>query len=125
MERKCRGGDERFCTAAAGTVVYGRLVEAGIQVVAEVVIVQEAPFAVGAVGVHVAVVFFELLAVVEILPIMRFRRSISSCQVVEGQKSRLGLLTSLHRRQTSWSFSAWSHNSLSSSKSHPHFSQKW
>ena len=60
VERKCGGRDERFTTAAAGTAVYGRLVELGIQVVTEVALILEAPFAVGAVGVHVAIVFSEL-----------------------------------------------------------------
>lgn len=40
--------------------------------VTEVALVLEAPFAVGAVGVHVAVVFLELCIVVEILLTMRF-----------------------------------------------------
>jgi hypothetical protein len=83
VERKCGGGDEIFVTATAGTVVYGRLVELGIQVVTEVALILEAPFAVGAVGVHVAIVFLELFIVVEILVIMRFRRFI--CLVVAGQ----------------------------------------
>jgi hypothetical protein len=43
------------------------LVELGIQVVTEVALVLEAPLAVGAVGVHVAIVFLELCIVVEIL----------------------------------------------------------
>jgi hypothetical protein len=67
VERKRGGWDERFLTAAAGTVVFGRLVELGIQVVTKVALVLEVPFAVGAVGVHVAIVFLELCVVVEIL----------------------------------------------------------
>lgn len=83
VERKRGGRDERFVAAAARTVVFGRLVELGIQVVTEVALVLEAPFAVGAVGVHVAIVLLELPVVVEILLIMRFRRFI--CQVVAGR----------------------------------------
>jgi len=57
-------------------IMIGRLVELGIEVAmdSEVVLVLEVPFAVGAVGVHVAIVFSELCVVVEILLIMRFRR---------------------------------------------------
>jgi len=47
--------------------VIGRLVELGNQVATEVVLVLEAPFAVGAVGVYVAIVFLELCVAVEIL----------------------------------------------------------
>jgi hypothetical protein len=67
VQGKCGERDERFATAAAGTGVFGRLVELGIQVVTEVALALEAPFAVGAVGVHVAIVFLELGVVVEIL----------------------------------------------------------
>lgn len=76
VERKCGGRDERFVTAEAGTVAIGRLVELGIQVVTEVALILEAPFALGAVGVYVAIVFLELFVVVKILFIMRFRRFI-------------------------------------------------
>ena len=57
-------------------IMIGRLVELGIEVAmdSEVVLVLEVPFAVDAVGVHVAIVFSELCVVVEILLIMRFRR---------------------------------------------------
>ena len=50
--------------------------------VTEVVLVLEIPFAVGAVGVHVAIVFLELCVVVEILFMVRF-----VCLVVERQKA--------------------------------------
>jgi hypothetical protein len=83
VERKCGGRDERFVTAAAGTVVFGGLVELGIKVVTEVALILEAPFAVGAVGVHVAVVALELFVVFEILLIIRFRCFV--CQVVAGR----------------------------------------
>ncbi len=52
--------------------VFGRLVEIGKQVLTEVVLILEAPFAVGAVRVHVAVVLLKLCMVVEILSIIRF-----------------------------------------------------
>jgi len=48
------------------------LVEIGKQVLTEVVLILEAPFAVGAVRVHVAVVLLKLCMVVEILSIIRF-----------------------------------------------------
>ena len=95
MERKCGGRDERFVTVAAGTVVIGRLVELGVQVLTEVVLVLEVPFAVGAVDVHVAIVFLKLCVVVEILLIMRFRQFRLS-----GGGGRKVRLTSLHARQT-------------------------
>jgi len=76
-------------------IVIGRLVELGSQVVIEVVLVQEAPFAVGAVDVHVAIVFLELCVAVEILLIMRFRQFRLS-----GGGGRKVRLTSLHARQT-------------------------
>lgn len=92
--RKCGGRDERLDTAAAGTAVFGRLVELGIQVMTEVALALEVPFAAGAVGVHVAVVFLELCVLVEILLIMRFRRFI--CPVGDEQRERP---TSSHCRQ--------------------------
>ena len=52
--------------------MIGRLVELGNQVATEVVLVLEAPFAVGAVGVYVAIVFSELCVAVEILLIRPF-----------------------------------------------------
>ena len=61
------------------------MVELGIQVVAEVALALEAPFAVGAVSVHVTIVVLALCVVVEILLIMCFRRFI--CPVVEGQSA--------------------------------------
>ena len=61
------------------TAVIGGLVEPGIQVVAEVTPVLEAPFAVRAVSVHVAIVFLELCVVVKILLIMRFPTLRFSC----------------------------------------------
>ncbi len=86
MECEGSGGDKGFVTAAAGTLVYGRLVDLGIQlVVTEVALAVEGPFAVGAVDVHFAVVFLEFYVVVEILLIMGFRRFI--CPVLEGQKA--------------------------------------
>ncbi len=56
----------------AGTEVYGRLVELGIQVLTEVVLVLDAPLAVGAVCVRIMVMFLELFMVVEILSVIRF-----------------------------------------------------
>ena len=50
--------------------------------VTEVALALEIPFAVGAVGVHVAIVFLELCVIVEILLMVRF-----VCLVVEGQKA--------------------------------------
>jgi hypothetical protein len=47
--RKYGGRDEGLDTAAAGTAVFGRLVELGIQVVTEVALALEVPFAVRAV----------------------------------------------------------------------------
>ena len=84
MVGKCSGRDKRFVAATAGTAVYGRFVVLGIQVVTDVALALEAPFAVGAIGVHVAIVFLELCVVIEILFIMHFQRFI--CPVAENEK---------------------------------------
>jgi len=72
VEGESGGGDEGSVAAAAGTAQVGGLVDPGTQVVPEVALALEAPFAVGAVCVHVAVVFLELCIVVEILSVIRF-----------------------------------------------------
>jgi len=67
MVHECCVRNEGPAAAAAGAAHLGWLVYLGIQVMAEVTLVLEAPFAIGAVGVHVAIVALELQVTTEYL----------------------------------------------------------
>ena len=75
--------DQRFITAAAGTAVVRRLVELGIQVMMQVSLVPEVPFAGGAKVVCVTLMFMEFCVAVENLFMICF-----ICRASRGLASR-------------------------------------
>jgi len=67
VENERRVRNEASVAAAARAAHVGRLMYLGIQVVTEVTFTLEAPFAISAVGVHIAIVALELRVVIEYL----------------------------------------------------------
>jgi len=60
VEHERRVRNEGPVATAAGATHVGWLMYLGIQVITEITLALEAPFAIGAVGVHIAIVALEL-----------------------------------------------------------------